>query len=80
MDKKVFLNQWTMRPIPNDPIVKAQKEAWLCQVVDVEKRKAKAIKRRGRWQDRSACNQSEFGFLADALPRSQSVVVCNGKD
>ena len=30
MDKKIFLNQWTKNPIPNDP------------VVDAEKRKAKA--------------------------------------
>ena len=63
MDKKIFLNQWTMRPILNDPVVKARKEAWLSQVVDAEKHKAKAMKRRGRWQDRSGCVQTEFGFL-----------------
>ena len=63
MDKKVFLDQWANKPIPNDPIVRAQKEAWLSQVVDVEKRKDRAMKQRGRWMDRSGCSQSEFGFL-----------------
>ena len=57
MGTKRFLDQWVMRPIPNDPVVRARKEAWLSQVVDAEKRKAKVMKRRGRWQDRSGCSQ-----------------------
>ena len=58
-----FVNQWARSPKPSDPEVLAEKAAMLSQVGDVERRKDRAMRRRDRWQDRSGCVQTEFGFL-----------------
>ena len=72
MNSLHFVNQWTKMPKPNNPEISAQKAAMLSQVVDVERRKVQALRRRGRWLDRSGCSQTEFGFLQS--------VVCDGTD
>ena len=67
-----LLNRWARQPKPNNPEISAQKAAMLSQVIDVERRKDQALRRRGRWLDRSGCSQTEFGFL-------RSVVVSSSK-
>ena len=67
-----LLNRWTRQPKPNNPEISAQKAAMLNQVVDVERRKVQALRRRSRWLDRSGCVQIEFGFLWSG--------VCDGED
>ena len=67
-----FVNQWARTPKPNNPEISAQKTLMLAQVVDVERRKDRALRRRSRELDRSGCYQSEFGFLRS--------VVCDGEN
>lgn len=72
MDTLRFVNQWARTPKPNNPELSAQKALMLAQVVDVERRKDRALRRHSRALDRSGCYQSEFGFLRS--------VVCDGTD
>ena len=65
------LDRWVGTPKPNDAADWAQSVADLSQVVETERRKDRADRRRGRALDRSACVQIEFGFL-------QSLKVCDG--
>lgn len=58
-----LLNRWARQPKPNNPEISAQKALMLAQVVDIERRKDRALRRRGRALDRSGCYQIEFGFL-----------------
>ena len=68
-----FVNQWARTPKPNNPEISAQKALMLAQVVDVERRKDRALRRRSRALDWSGCVQIEFDFL-------RSLVVSSSKN
>ena len=67
------LNQWARHPKQNDPETWAKSAAMLNQVIEAERKKERAIRRRGRAFDRSGCCQIEFGFL-------RLLGVCDGAD
>ncbi|MCY3683980.1 MAG: hypothetical protein OXH16_21470 [Gemmatimonadetes bacterium] len=52
-----IVNQWVRTPKPNNPKLSRQRALMLAQVVDVERRKVQAVRRRGRALDRSGCSQ-----------------------
>ena len=60
MDTNTFLNQWAKRPIPNDAGAWKDCVQALNQVIEVEKRKQRIIRRHGRGRDRSACVQVDL--------------------
>ena len=60
MDTLHFVNQWARSPKPSNPEISAQKAAMFAQMVNIERRKHRAMKRRGRWLDRSGCSQMKF--------------------
>ena len=76
MGRIIFVGQWASSPIPQNPEVLKSATETLKEVVDAERRKVQALKKRGRALDRSGCSQTEFEFLSETL-RS---VVCNGSD
>ena len=78
MDALHFVNQWARSPKPSNPEISAQKALMLAQVVDVERRKVQAIKRRSRAFDQSRCYQSEFGFLRSGMCDGADSTHCNG--
>ncbi len=70
MDTLRLVNQWSRTPKPNNPEISAQKALMLAQVVDVERRKDRALRRRSRALDRSGSVQIEFGFLRSLVVNS----------
>ena len=57
MDKLQVVNQWARSPKPSDRETFERSEIVLGRVVKVETKKAQALRRRGRDQDRAGCQQ-----------------------